>query len=111
MALVNYTNMGKTPVHIDGKTIMPEESREVDETHVPGYGVNAESKQKEPDSNPLAELLLGDVASVLSALSDLTAEQLLELESLETDAAKPRKGVLDGIDRRRLELAQIKVEA
>jgi hypothetical protein len=106
MALVNFTNTGKTCVHIDGKSIMPGESRQVDETQVPGYGIDAEYKEQEHEINPLAEILLGNVPSVLLALADLTAEQLLELEILETDAAMPRKGVLEGIDKRQLELAQ-----
>ena len=106
MALVNYTNDGKTPVHIDGKTIMPGESREVDETHVPGYGVNAGSPPDDDPENPLAEVLKGNVKSVLAALADLTVEQLSELENLETDSVSPRTTVLEGIDKRRLELAQ-----
>lgn len=106
MALVNFTNSGKTCVHIDGKSIMPGESRQVDETQVPGYGTNAKSEEQEHEINPLAEILLGNVPSVLLALVDLTAEQLLDLEILETDSAQPRKGVLEGIDKRQLELAQ-----
>lgn len=110
MTLVNYTNTGATPAHIDGKTIMPGESREVDETQVPGFGVSAELNEPLPEPNPLSEILLGNVPTVLAALADLTVEQLLELENLEGDSAKPRGGVLDGIEKRRLELAQDKVE-
>jgi hypothetical protein len=113
MATVAYTNTGKNNVHIDGKTIHPGESREVDETQVPGFGVSADHTEddlKKVD-NPLADILLGNIQSVMSALHDLTAEQLADLESLEGDSATPRKGVLDGIDKRRLELAQVAVES
>jgi len=110
MALVPYANTGKTSVHIDGKTILPGESRAVDETQIPGYGVNRDDEEEAAEINPLAEVLLGNVPTVLAALADLTVEQLLELESLETDSAQPRKGVLDGIDKRRLELAQAAAE-
>jgi hypothetical protein len=110
MALVSFTNAGKTSVHIDGKTIWPGESREVDETQVPGFGANTESEDETPEDNPLADLLRGNIQAVLAGLADLTAEQLADLESLEGDAATPRKGVLDGIEKRRLELAQAEVK-
>jgi hypothetical protein len=116
MALVAYTNSNEHPVHIDGKTIMPGESRQVDETQVPGYGANIKTSADlaEPnhpeEPNTLAEILLGNVPSILSALSDLTIEQLRELENLETDAAQPRKGVLEAIDKRRLDLAQAEIK-
>lgn len=106
MALVNFTNTGKTPTHIDGKTIMPGESRQVDETQVPGYGIAKEQKMAETEINPLAEMLLGNVPTVLAALAELTLDQLSELERMEGDSAKPRSSVLDGIEKRRLELAQ-----
>jgi hypothetical protein len=110
MALIAYTNTGETTVHIDGKTIQPGESRPVEETQVPGYALKTEASSEDKEPNPLAEILLGNVPTVLAALSGLTVEQLLELENLEGDSARPRTSVLDAIEKRRFELAQAEIK-
>lgn len=109
MALVPYTNTGINNAHIGGKVIEPGETREVDETLIPGYGQPvAEAENAEDIPNPFVDILAGSVKEVTAALVDLELglEQLDELEALETSAEKPRKGVLEAIDNRRLELAQ-----
>lgn len=109
MALTNYTNTGKTNVHIDGKTILPGESRAVDETQVPGFGVaddNADGQDFKEADTLLADILLGTAKEIAAALSGLNDEQLDQLELLEGDADKPRKGVLDSINHEQLVRAQ-----
>lgn len=109
MALKVYTNNTDHNMHIGGKTILPGESREVDETQIPGFGVSEGDPDPDMPSNPLEELLQGNIASVSAVLITLTADQLDELESLEGNAEKPRKGVLDAINARQLELAQLEL--
>lgn len=112
MALVPYTNTGENNIHIGGKVIVPGETREVDETLVPGYG-QALEPDADADRNPLDDeteallaILAGKVADVVAALPTLSVAQLDALENLETEAEKPRKGILEAIDARRLELAE-----
>lgn len=108
MALVPYTNTGKNNMHIGGKVITPGETREVDETLIPDFGVSAGNPSNEDEivRNPLSDILAGSVKEVADALIALDMAQLDELDALETNAEKPRKGVLEAIDNRRLELAQ-----
>ena len=113
MALVPYTNTGNANVHLDGKTILPGETREIDETQTPGFGIAAideliEDVQTETDEQDLSEALRGTVKEVLARLPDMTDEQLSELEALEGDEIAPRKGVLDGINKEQLTRANKK---
>jgi len=112
MALVPYTNTGKANIHLSGKTIQPGETREIDETQIPGFGVDENHIVDAIDMvepNPLALVLAGSVKEVTAALDGLSADDLDILEALEGDAEHPRKGVLDAINKQQLALAQADV--
>lgn len=116
MALVAYTNTGDNNIHIGGKVIAPGETREVDETLVPGYGqaleqvVDADQNSLDDETEALLAILAGKVAEVVAALPALSVEQLDALENLETEAEKPRKSILKDIEARRLALAEQDVQ-
>ena len=94
MALIAYTNTGKTSVHIGNKTIRPGDTREVDETLVSGY--KSPTAKQAPVEGELDLLLKGSVKDVLAGLEALSDHDLDALEALENAAKPPRKGVLEG---------------
>jgi len=110
MGLIPYHNTGKTVKHIGGISINPNETRMVDETQVPKASQPIQDPEPEPEPeavpNPLADLLACSVPEIVAALPNFGMEELEELEALETNMDKPRKGVLEALDKRRLEIAQ-----
>ena len=95
MSLIAFTNTKKHTVYVGNKSIKPGETREVEETLAPSF--KAEKPAQTEPENPLAELLSGNVPSVLEALEALSDADLVVLQELEDHAENPRKGVLEGL--------------
>lgn len=93
---IPYHNETDKHVHIGPVTISPGQTRDVEDSHVPGYK-KAESKPAETgNADPLAELLkrtVKDVTAELSGMSTADVERLGELEQL----GQQRKGILSAI--------------
>ncbi len=99
MAKKPYTNETDSIQHIGTVTLWPGETREVEETLIPGQTAHQESPQ-EPD--PLVLLIQGNAPEVIAALPTLDDEQLSLLDEMERAAEKPRKGVLQAIAEEKL---------
>ena len=90
-----YSNFGhdgkEYPVAEDGFSVMDDAACEA----AIEFGI-VESWEQLADADPLADLLVGTVAEIKSALKELTNDELNELKILE-DAGHNRKGVDDAI--------------
>ena len=105
MARIPWTNPKSHPVHVGGKRVDPGETRDVDvalvQTPAPTAG------DPEPDPDAAYRRILGHrVGEVTEMLGTLQTADLDRLETLESDAANPRKGVLEAIEAERLERAK-----
>ena len=92
---VPYTNDGERAVHVDGKRILPGETRLVSEQAV-----------RKPSSGPVAteetggdviDLLGGTVAEITDALPHLSTDQLHQLLQAEETAGRPRTTLLSAL--------------
>lgn len=104
-------NPGAMPMYVAGLMIPPGETRHFDADLVPLHLRPAAPAPvaDEPQYDPLAELLEGNVKAVVTALPDLDDEDLArlgELEQARGDAA--RKGVLSAIAEETLTRADVK---
>lgn len=104
-----YTNDTDKIVHIGNCTIWPGQTREVEETLIPGF-VQESSGEEEQDTaleDALVALLDGSVAEIREALPGLPGEHLDLLETLEAsdNGGKGRKGVAEAIAEERLRRA------
>jgi len=95
MPLIAFTNTKEHTIYVGNKSIKPGETREVEETLSPNF--KTQKPAPAAPENPLAELLTGNVKSVLDALEDLSDADLVVLQELEDHADNPRKGVLEGL--------------
>lgn len=95
MPLIAFTNTKDHTVYMGNKSIAPGETREVEKTLLPSF--KAQKPALAEPENPLVELLMGNVKSVLDALETLSDEDLVVLQELEDEAENPRKGVLEGL--------------
>lgn len=103
---VPYTNNTKNIQHVGNKTIMPGQTREVEESHIHAhFGKPAESAPQKETENILDTLLAGKVESVVAGLDALSSDDLDAVEKMEQDAKKPRRGVLNAIAELRLKRA------
>ena len=100
-------------IYVGGRMIPPGEGREIDE---PDAGPTAEKQLSEEGNDDngdelLRELLKGNVALVGASLEGLSDLTLQRLKVMETEAEKPRKGVLTAIGDALLKLANDKLES
>lgn len=107
------TNDTPNTIYEGGRMIPPGEGREIDE---PDAGPTAVQPLPEADNGDngdelLRELLKGTVAVVSASLEGLGELTLQRLKVMETEAEKPRKGVLTAIGDALLQLANDKLES
>lgn len=92
---VPYQNDTDSPVHIGNVTIMPGNTRDVEETHIPGHkGKEIATQDTQP--HPLGDLLKGNVGVVAQALNGMAFEDVELLGELE-QAGQARKTLLAAI--------------
>lgn len=86
------------PIYVGAAMIPPGETRHFDEQDVPLHlrPAPVEAAPVAAPADPLAELLKGNVASVVAALADLPLADLERLGELER-AGQARKGVLSAV--------------
>lgn len=111
MALIAYTNNTDTNIHIGGKIITPNNTREIDDSFLNPEFTNPPETEETVNENPLVELLKGNVKAITEGIIALTDEDLIELEALETDSAKPRTSVLEAINKLQLTRADSGLDA
>jgi len=107
-------NPGKSPIYVNGKAIMPDETRVFKAADVPPYLRPEQQEQADDDNgagsegskenNTLAELLEGAIPTIVEALPGLKDDDLQALAGLE-QAGKDRKGVLEAIAAEQLKRA------
>jgi hypothetical protein len=100
---VPYTNEIGRPVHVDGKRILPGETRTVDARSVP-RGEPETAAPVEETGGSVLDLLDATAAVILDALPELSDEQLQQLVDAE-QAGKTRKTVIEGIAEEQLRRA------
>lgn len=96
MATVPYTNPKKHTVHINGKAIAPGDTRDVEETMIPGYRPPPKA-QAEETADPVAELYGQTVADIIAQLPDLPDEDLKRLAQIEGGKDKPRVSLIKAL--------------
>ena len=117
---IPITNDGANVRYVAGIAIPPGETRIVPSHLVPKHlhpGAQAEASTPPADDlddevpgQALLDLLQKNVATVADATTQLTMEELDELEALEQQTQAPRKGVLDAITKARLHQARRQAE-
>jgi len=125
MKSVAFTNDTDKTIPVGNKSVRPYETREVDPSMIPekwknkAHGlVDEKTKEAEQAPNPMLDILDGNVASVLLAISEKTEEgnhkytidNLAMLEQAE-QSGNTRKGVIEGITEERLSRASQALEA
>jgi len=112
MAKIPHTNTTENIQHIGNTTLWPGDTREVEESLIPG---KAPDQEAAPDpTDPIAELLAenkGVIERQIQARDEtgrpiIDMEALLTLEAAENATEKPRKGVLSAIAEEKLRRAQ-----
>jgi len=91
-------NKTKMPLYVGSNIVPPGEIRDFPESQVPHHLRPAPVAEAAPQApaDPLAELLKGNVASVVAALPDLTDADVERLGELEQQG-QARKGVLSAV--------------
>lgn len=114
MGLKYVENTGRNVMFVGGKLIPPGEGREVDELLLPPELQDspvAVAAAADPSVAQLvAELLKGNVKTVVAELVALTGEALDLVETIEGGAEAPRKGVLAAVKAERLRRASEKLD-
>lgn len=93
---VPYHNDSDKYVHIGATMIAPNDTRDVEETEIPGYTAPGAVAKVAAPADPLGGLLKGNVASVTAALADLPLADVEKLGELE-QAGQHRKTLLAAI--------------
>ena len=95
---IPVSNSTAMPIYVGAAMIPPGETRHFDEQDVPPHLRPAQEVAAEPEApaDPLAELLKGNVASVVAALPGLSVSDVERLGDME-QADLGRKGVLGAI--------------
>lgn len=99
MAQSPYTNDTAAPVHLDGKRILPGQTRLVDETLLPQTPVAPTEPAEDPggEGGNVLDLLDGTEETIRAAIPELSLDQLQELRTAEENG-KTRKGVTAALD-------------
>jgi hypothetical protein len=90
-----YTNETDKFVHIGSVTIAPGATRDVEDSHIPGY-TPPNSVALEAPENPLVKILALSVEKAKAELKSLTDDQLAQLGDLEK-AGHQRKTLINAI--------------
>lgn len=96
MKLVPFTNNTINTLHIGGATIPAGETRDVDESLLPGYGQETIGPEAELPSNPMIEMLKSNVRSVLEEIAALSDADLTQLVAQE-EAGANRKTIIEAV--------------
>lgn len=105
MAKIPVSNTTAMPIYVGAAMIPAGETRHFDEEDVPAHlRPVPEAIEPAAPTDPLLELLEGNVASITAALTELSDADLARLEQAEHDG-KARKGVLVAISEVRLQRA------
>lgn len=114
MGLKYIENTGRNVMFVGGKLIPPGEGREVDELLLPpelqDSPVVVAATADPSVAQRVAELLKGNVKTVVAELVALTGEALDLVETIEGGADAPRKGVLAAVKAERLRRASEKLD-
>ncbi len=106
---VPYSNTTDKIQHIGPTTVMPGQTREIEERDLLAFtDATLPGKDDDEADAPLSELsafLQQPVKAIADALPGMSAGELDLLEAEESAAEKPRKGVLAAIAEARLQLA------
>lgn len=94
---VPYTNETNKHLHIGSVTIAPGHTRDVEESHIPGYKPKDATQGSAPADDPLAELLKKSVKDITAELQSLSTADIERLGELEQKADQPRKTLLSAI--------------
>lgn len=100
---VPYTNDTDQFSHIGPVTIAPHMTRDVEESHIPGY--KKPGKVVEPEPDPFADLLEHNVQTVVASLGTMELADIEKLGEMEQTGAA-RKGVLSAIAEELLKRAE-----
>jgi hypothetical protein len=90
-----YTNETDKFVHIGSVTIAPGATRDVEDSHIPGYTPPASTTNESPE-NPLARIAVLSVDKAKAQLKNLTDGELAQLGDLEK-AGQQRKTLINAI--------------
>lgn len=114
MGTKNIANNGADTIYVGGKMIPPGESRDIDESLLP-------AEMQDPPAEPVAaapsldELVIAElvrpVKDVIDGLAALTQEALERMETLEAEAKKPRKTLLEAIAAEKVQRADAAMQA
>jgi hypothetical protein len=96
MKLVPFTNNTINTLHIGSATIPAGETRDVDESLLPGYGQETIVTEAELPSNPMIEMLKSNVRSVLEKIAALSDADLAQLVAQE-EAGANRKTIIEAV--------------
>lgn len=110
MDRIAIENTGDGPVWVGGAMIPAGETRHFDVAELPPDYAQASAAPVVAAPDPLAELLAGNVASVVAALTGLSDADLAQLWALEAATERPRKGVLEAVAAEDLRRATARVE-
>ena len=98
-----YTNNTDKIQHIGNVTLMPGETREVEEMHLRAHvGVSDEEKSKAPEVSVVEQIRADSIKKIAKQLPDFTIETINDLEAAEKADEKPRTGLLTAITEERL---------
>jgi len=95
MARIPYTNTTAVTQHVDGKTIRPGETRDVDEFQIPSYQA-APAAEAEP-GDPVLDILDHNVKAIVEMLPGLSDEDLAELMQAEENG-KTRQTLMSAFE-------------
>lgn len=108
---VPYQNTSDHVRHIGSVTLMPGQTRDVEEIDLHAHigGEQPEAQKAEPAiDNALSVILSGSVKDIIGALAEVSDTDLNSMEDMEKAAEKPRKGVLSAVAEERLNRASNK---
>lgn len=114
MGTKHITNNGTDTIYVGGKMIPPGEGRDIDESLLPAEHQDPPVEKAPPAPN-LDELVTAElgkpVKEVIDGLGGLTQEALERMETLESEAKKPRKSLLEAIAAEKVQRADAAMQA
>jgi len=105
MQEIPFTNDEDHAVHIGNKTVPAHETRMVDPSMLPTAHEGNEQAEPEAQSDPLLDILDGNIAEITEALPGLSDDELDLIEQAEVVASN-RQGVSKAIAEERLNRAE-----
>lgn len=109
MSRIPVTNNTAMPIYVGANMVPPGETRDFEDWQVPEHLKPApaapEPVAEEAAPSSMEVLRAEPVDKILREFDEITDEQLDELEALEMADEKPRKSLIEAIDKLRLERA------